>query len=474
MANIEISYKGNIIKSVNADETFKLKSKGKIMSDDVAISADNSVAAISVSYDGNQIISASGTHQYKLKTKNKVMKDDVLVACEIVPPVPTYITFYSASPFTIKLSSTSKQWNGTIQYSTNLSSWSTWTGTGTLSSANNGSGNVLYMRGTGNTAITTTVKYFVITGTAVSCTGNIENLLDYETVLNGEHPQMRSFCYSGMFNGCTALVSAPELPATTLMEGCYKQMFSGCTSLASAPALPATTLAASCYDEMFSGCTSLASAPVLPATTMEQYCYQKMFNGCTALVSAPELPATTLSNACYINMFNGCTALVSAPVLPATTLADNCYNSMFMGCTALVSAPELPVITAKTRCYYSMFSGCTSLASAPALPATTLAQYCYNSMFKDCTALTSIPALPATALVDYCYQNMFNGCTLIALSETQTDQYRNGYRVPTSGEGTVSQYSYALQNMFKNTGGTFVGDPVINTTYYTSNTIISA
>lgn len=35
----------------------------------------------------------------------------------------------------------------------------------------------------------------------------------------------------GMFLGCTALVKAPELPATTLAYGCYGGMFINCSKL---------------------------------------------------------------------------------------------------------------------------------------------------------------------------------------------------------------------------------------------------
>ena len=69
-------------------------------------------------------------------------------------------------------------------------------------------------------------------------------------------------CYNSMFRGCTSLVQAPELPATTLAGYCYGYMFYGCTSLVQAPLLPATTLASSCYRNMFYGCTSLASMDV--------------------------------------------------------------------------------------------------------------------------------------------------------------------------------------------------------------------
>ena len=86
-----------------------------------------------------------------------------------------------------------------------------------------------------------------------------------------------------MFNECTSLTTAPELPATTLTNYCYNDMFSGCTSLTTAPSLPATTLAIGCYRLMFDGCTSLTTAPSLPATTLAEYCYWCMFYGCANL-----------------------------------------------------------------------------------------------------------------------------------------------------------------------------------------------
>ena len=128
----------------------------------------------------------------------------------------------------------------------------------------------------------------------------------------------------------TALVTAPELPATELAESCYVGMFENCKSLKYAPKnLPVTTLAVECYFNMFRNCTALVVAPELPATTLADNCYYGMFNGCKALVTAPELPATTLADFCYANMFYGCSALTTAPELPATTLAKQCYDGMF-------------------------------------------------------------------------------------------------------------------------------------------------
>ena len=228
--------------------------------------------------------------------------------------ITPYLSFIGNEDFTLKTGNASKNWDGTLECSTDKSTWNTWDGTEISSS-----GGKLYLRGTGNTKITgNSYDYrFVFTGTSalkIACKGNIENLLDYETVSAGGHPAMANSCYAYMFRGCA------------------------------------------------------------------------------------------------------------------------------------------------------------SLTTAPALPAITLAEYCYSRMFDGCTALTTAPSLPATTLTGYCYSRMFDGCTNIKLSTTQTGEYQTAYRIPKSGTGTT--VNNALTSMFRNTGGTFTGTPEINTTYYTSNTVV--
>ena len=332
------------------------------------------------------------------------------------PEGKSYLTFSSPNSFTLAVNDATKHWDGTLEYFASDNTWSTWDGTTTLSAVADDGEYVLYLRGTGNTVITGNSQNYrwILTGSNIACVGNIENLLDYATVQSGSHPPMAEGCYGNIFYGCTALTQAPELPATILAIGCYFNMFNGCTSLTQAPSLPATTLS--------------------------DHCYQNMFYGCTALTTAPSLPATTLAGGCYRSMFQVCTALTTAPSLPATTLAEGCYTEMF--------------------------KGCSSLTKAPALPATTLADYCYMGMFKGCSSLTKAPALPVTTLADYCYFDMFAYCTALKLSSTQTDEYTQEYRIPSSGTGTTA--TNALTDMFTSTGGTFTGTPEINITYYLS------
>lgn len=64
---------------------------------------------------------------------------------------------------------------------------------------------------------------------------------------------------------------------------CFYQLFESCSKLKQAPELPATILAPYCYNNMFNACSNLTSAPVLPAKKLEERCYFSMFAGCGRL-----------------------------------------------------------------------------------------------------------------------------------------------------------------------------------------------
>ena len=278
--------------------------------------------------------------------------------------ITNYLTFSSPNPFSISVATPG--WSGKLYYSTDTKIWAEWTGNEVNATEADGS-YALYFGGVGNTKISGGTSYkWMLNGSSISCTGNIESLLDYETVEAGQHP----------------------------------------------------TMAANCYSYMFYNCTSLTTAPSLPATTLSAYCYSYMFNECRNLTTAPSLPATTLAE----------------------------------------------------RCYYYMFGGCISLTTAPSLPATKLANYCYYYMFNGCRSLTTAPSLPATKLANFCYFGMFYSCKKIKIAVSESSEYNKEYRIPESGYGETAMI--ALNNMFAQTGGTFTGTPSINTTYYTSNTIV--
>ena len=120
--------------------------------------------------------------------------------------------------------------------------------------------------------------YFEMTG-KIEAWHNVMSL--YRTNDFATYNTVVKFSFNFLFYGCSSLIKAPVLPATTLASDCYSTMFAG-TSLTEAPALPATTLPNACYYAMFSG-TPLIKAPELTATTLARYCYYGMFNGCGSL-----------------------------------------------------------------------------------------------------------------------------------------------------------------------------------------------
>lgn len=141
-------------------------------------------------------------------------------------------------------------------------------------------------------------------------------------------------------------------------------------------------------------------------------------------------------------------------------------RQMFSDFTALRTTPDLPATAlADSNCYYRTFYNCAHLLSSPKLPATTLKAGCYRDMFRGCSLLEIIPSLPATTLATNCYNGMFRYDLNIKMSTTQDAEYTNEYVFGANPAGYAN-------NMFGGTGGTFTGAPD-QTTYYTSNTIIS-
>ena len=99
---------------------------------------------------------------------------------------------------------------------------------------------------------------------------------------------------------------------------------------------------------MFFDCTALTTAPELPATTLADYCYSEMFFDCTALTTAPELPAETLAFGCYMDMFSGCTALSSVTMLATNVSAEMCLeNWLYDAGTNVQGYPTLTLYNSK-------------------------------------------------------------------------------------------------------------------------------
>lgn len=287
-----------------------------------------------------------------------------------------YLTFAAEAKQTLTMTKAV----ATLEYSVNGDAWQE-LGTNTVTFG--GEKGDLRVRGKKLTGTGDYYNYSSFTfgnNEAVSCTGDIRSLVDYEQVSSVSTANAHFY---HLFYGCSQLTSAPSLPATQLADNCYEEMFVDCSRLTIAPELPATELAYGCYKGMFIRCSALEQAPALPAESLADNCYLNMFYDCTGLTSAPTLPATTLAKDCYAGMFRGCTKLTTAPALPASTLTIGCYRSMFAGCTSLTKAPELLAETLTKECYGNMFSGCSKLCYVKMVATDISADICLDDWLRN-------------------------------------------------------------------------------------------
>lgn len=308
-------------------------------------------------------LEAGKSYTYNLIVgKNKVTIGNVTVAewgtdkieggkAECYP----YVTFTAKDPQTFKMTTEGNYNISGLEYSVNFGDWTTVEANKEVTFG--GTNGDLRLRGTNTDGTASALdKYSTITFTdsyvPVACTGDIRTLLDWDnyTTVNTENAM-----FINLFENCSVLTSAPELPATSLAYNCYYCMFLGCKNLKSAPKLPAKALANQCYAYMFARCTNLKTAPELPAEVLAHQCYDSMFLECKNLKTAPKLPAKTARMYCYVGMFSGCTNLKSAE-LSIEFLYLGCCGSMFYKCTKLSTVTMLAPsdqISKATNCWYN-------------------------------------------------------------------------------------------------------------------------
>lgn len=212
---------------------------------------------------------------YNNTTLAKIICNGVTVYQKLTP-LSQCIMLWSDEPFIFGYyNSLGRRWvapyvDGMLYYSIDRSEWLPYYSASYLTAGYDIENNryVLYLRGRFNHYIVTQIdepsNYMYVfykadlSGQAsnIHMVGNIENLLDYQVVMNGQHPEMYSYAFSYAFQ-YQNLVELPELPATALTTDCYKGMFYKCETLTKAVRLPATTLAYGCYSYMFFGCRNL-------------------------------------------------------------------------------------------------------------------------------------------------------------------------------------------------------------------------
>ena len=207
--------------------------------------------------------------------------------------------------------------NISLSYSTD--DGTTWTDlsiTSNTTFATINTGDKILFKGTNNYLATAWDKYNRFNGSKnFNVYGNVMSLLYGDNFINySEFPSGTTTNLCGLFYGTTTVIDASNLymSALTCTVDCYNGTFRGCTNLIAAPKLLATTPAKGCCSSMFEGCINLETVPEINFTTMAQEACQRMF--CMNRNSRITTPKMTKS-----------------PVLRCTTHATNCYKEMFKG-----------------------------------------------------------------------------------------------------------------------------------------------
>ena len=327
------------------------------------------------------------------------------------------------------------------------------------------SGEELYVWNKKSLLSESNTKYvkFTMTGN-VEASGSVDSMINFSDI--------SANCYAHLFEGCTALYTAPEVPSTTVADYCYYSMFSGCTNLGTAPSsLPASILKNQCYVSMFQGCASLKKSPSIMAQTIVAgtNALNNMFVGCTLLEEIDIEYYKGSFNAAFTNWVNGVASsgtiyyegpdtTVGSSAIPsgwlvfsltkdyltfiadegdvdifytlngsATTKVNNLYyyksgDNKWTKWTASVSLNQ-----GESMKVWNNSTSAISTSDTDYIKFTTSAKVacsgnvnslkgfsdvtvrCYFSLF-NAPKITTAPTLPSTTLADFCYDRMFQDC----------------------------------------------------------------
>lgn len=387
-----------------------------------------------------------------------------------------YVTFTGNQMYTVSMPR--KYWDGTMEYSTDGTNWTTWT----CSAVTCNSSFKIYFRGIGNTKVTgsnSTSFYqgFVVSAVSSSSTelsftvsGDLLNLLDYTKVASGTAISPAQYCFAYLFAGQN-ITSCSDLTMTSVPKYGYYNMFKTCGMLTVAPTVAAQTVADYGLSCMFYGCSALKETPYLDLVSLSQYACNSMFASCTSLtkINMSETRVTAVASYAYYCMFTGCSALVNGVPSEihigsydgkATYNLYNIFSSMFESCTMLTTTPDFYVHSGVAVNTFSMaFKGCNSLTTPGSINIVDTASSgtgMFASMFYRCISLTSLPEMNGVTfgLKNQC-DSMFYYCM----------QLKQIYMFNTLGGTQTTIASGAFVNMFNYTGVTVAAAGTYSTSY---------
>ena len=179
---------------------------------------------------------------------------------QVWPEAPVCLTFSSPNAFSSEAQIISDTglpiWDGAMEYSTDAETWTTWDAS-EISAADNSGTYYLYIRGTGNTRVTgNMLRSWVITGSDVSCAGDLRSLLNYSDFTQITYSNS---CFAGLFRANASLVSCPGFPDVDVGSGnaVFAYLYGSCTNLETLPQIPIANLKTTEFVSCFNGCSKI-------------------------------------------------------------------------------------------------------------------------------------------------------------------------------------------------------------------------
>jgi hypothetical protein len=210
-----------------------------------------------------------------------------------------------------------------LQYSTDGTTWSSYTVGTTITLAN--IGDKVYFKGDNTTFSSSGTNHytFAMIGT-IEAYGNVNSL--YDSTCESVTIPNQDYFFAYLFDGCDSLVRAPVLPSTTLRSRCYNYMFRE-TSIEEAPDLPGN-LRNYCYQRMFYGCLQLKRIKITRSTSSYSGTYMEICKNCTSLnyvyCAFTTWPATTNATSGWLEGVAAAGTFVCPSSLD-TTIRDNSH-----------------------------------------------------------------------------------------------------------------------------------------------------
>ena len=195
---------------------------------------------------------------------------------------------------------------------------------------------------------------------------------------------------SGMFDGCSSLISL-DLSGfdTSSVTGMYA-MFFGCSNLISLDLTGFDTSCVTTMDSMFSGCSSLTALDLASFDTSSVTTMESMFYGCSSLTTLDLTSFGTSNVTTMQSMFYECKSLVSLNLTNFDTSSVTRMDFMFQKCNSLTSLDLSSFDTSNVTYMNWMFSWCSSLTSLNLSRFDASAVAGMYGMFYGCDNLPNI------------------------------------------------------------------------------------